>query len=213
LLRRYHNIHFFLSRFVHVFFLRETTNYIEAKILQKGTPESTKLQPSPSCRSTSPTRSRTCRWRAAASSSYKPWIRRCPLADGKSSDLELRGASTLLHRPRRLASTPEVSRNIPGFAAPRSSGGRDAVDDPQGPRPRRRTTPPRSCRRRQGGRPAAELRRTAPPERRSTAAKHPSDRASTSLTPPASDLRNPRLCTRRDPEFPHPPAAGAAAGR
>jgi hypothetical protein len=43
-------------------------------------------------------------------------------------------------------------------------------------------------------------------------AKGHTDRAAVTKTPPASHLREPTLCTRRDPAIPRPPAAGAAAG-
>jgi hypothetical protein len=42
--------------------------------------------------------------------------------------------------------------------------------------------------------------------------KRPSNRATSSAAPPAATPRTPRLCTRRDPLIPRPPAAVAAAG-
>jgi hypothetical protein len=62
------------------------------------------------CNTRTPAWSRACRWRAAATSSFKPWIRRHPLADGKSPDLELRGASTELQLHLRLPSKSSASK-------------------------------------------------------------------------------------------------------
>jgi hypothetical protein len=39
-------------------------------------------------------------------------------------------------------------------------------------------------------------------------AKGHTDRAAVTKTPPGSHLREPTLCTRRDPAIPRPPAAG-----
>jgi hypothetical protein len=59
---------------------------------------------------------------------------------------------------------------------------------------------------------AAELHRGPPRERKVAAPKGHSDIATTSSTPSAGHLLGPTLCTRRDPGFPHPPAAEAAGG-
>ena len=149
-----------------------------------------------------PTKNSTFRWRAAAASST-PWIGRCPLADGKSSVLELRRASILLHRPHR--------KPAPRPVASRSSKARDANLELQ--------------RREDADASSTELRRRrrqsihsgAPPERRHRRGRSPpaelhSGRAATSPTPPAGHPRTPRLCTGRDLRIPHPPAAEAAAG-
>jgi hypothetical protein len=49
-------------------------------------------------------------------------------------------------------------------------------------------------------------------EERTAIAKTVTDHASTSIAPPATHPRTPRLFTCRDPLIPRPPAAGAAAG-
>jgi hypothetical protein len=50
------------------------------------------------------------------------------------------------------------------------------------------------------------------PERKRRDTKHPADSTTASKTPPAGTQPNSTLYTSRDPWFPHPPAAGAAAG-
>ena len=143
---------------------------------------------------------KTCRWRAAAAPPLQPWIGRSPMAVGKSTDLEPKGPppcivaiafdldlitcifQTFNNRRRRLR-TPaleDAALQLRRVTRTRNEAGK--WSDSAEPRHRRRSPPPQT----------------------------------TNPTAPSS----PRRCRRtthsilamyrREPRFPHPPAAEAA---
>ena len=132
-----------------------------------------------------------------------PWIGDSPQADGKSPSAGPEGPtpktavvvepilSIIFHRSFTVA---EIRRSTDAGLG---------KAHPAAPESRGHAT---------GGRSAAELSRAPPPKTTSTAPKRRTDRAAVSIAPPAATLLTPPLCTRRDPGFPHPPAAGAAGG-
>ena len=139
----------------------------------------------PFCKSKTSARNRTCRWRAVAASSFKPWIRRRPQADGKSPDLELRGASTQLPQHLRLPSTSPTSRSSTPIRRHAESGrGMAFPADPgiRGNGGSRHTI--------------AELQRAPPTKEARTCTKSKPGDPTSSMAPPDEKLTHPTLSTR-----------------
>ena len=131
-----------------------------------------------------------------------PWMGGNPSADGKSSILGSEepppcrsDAIALVNIIKIFKLLEHRIRHCSG-----SREGRPCGADPQ------------SCKHGTGAQSAAKLQGATPPERTTAARAHHSDAVTTSSTPPADELPDPTLYTRRDPGFPHPPAAGAAVG-
>ena len=136
------------------------------------------------CNTETPAWSRTCRRRAAASSSFKPWIRRRPLADGKSPDLELRGASTQLQLHLRLPRTSSASDSSTQIRRHAGSGRGMALPtdlEIRGSGGSRHTT--------------AELHRAPPSKEARTCTKSTAGDPTSSMAPPVEELTNPTLST------------------
>jgi hypothetical protein len=129
--------------------------------------------------------------------------RKCPSADGKSSILD-------------SGEPPPCSINSNAMVNSTNSFRINKCPDPPHHRLRwgeaTRTAGPKSCENGQDGRSATKLQRDPPREGKTAAPKSRSDFAATSMMSPFGHLLEPTLCTRRDPGFPHPPAAKATGG-
>jgi hypothetical protein len=182
--------------------LRKGADNIKPQFLQKDPAQREKNRNEHFWISSSSTTSKTCRWRATAKPTFKPWIGSAPLRTGshRSSTPESLHLAPSTRTPWSTAPTPSELTNAQI---------RRTKDYGEG---KPRTAGPESCEHGQDGRSAAELKRDQPREGKTVAPKSHSDFAATSTMPPSGHLLEPTLCTRQDPGFPHPPAAEAANG-